>query len=150
MERRSAQRKDLRRSGKNRELEQRRSRDHPQIVCAQRFSPVAGNLLEAFQRRREVPSDLEPPPLRDCYSGTDPLLQSSLVEAFTFADASPDRAPPVPMHRRNGTIGRQNPSSRIYDNVDCIDYGEDGWNNKPQVGSNFWNTYIHSLLGYHI
>ncbi|VDP49801.1 unnamed protein product [Heligmosomoides polygyrus] len=40
------------------------------------------------------------------------------------------------MHRRNGhdtaTFGRQNPSSRIYDNVDSLDMTEDGWESKRQ------------------
>ncbi|PIO73319.1 hypothetical protein TELCIR_04706 [Teladorsagia circumcincta] len=57
-------------------------------------------------------------------------------KTLRIKDASPDRAPPVPMHRRNGnepmTYSRQNPSSRIYDNVDGLDVVEDGWQNKPQ------------------
>ncbi|ETN69913.1 C2 domain protein, partial [Necator americanus] len=59
----------------------------------------------------------------------------SSQKTLRIKDVSPDRAPPVPMHRRNGhniTLGRQNPSSRIYDNVDSLEYSEDAWSNKPQ------------------
>ncbi|VDL70615.1 unnamed protein product [Nippostrongylus brasiliensis] len=51
-------------------------------------------------------------------------------------DVSPDRSPPVPIHRRNGhetaTFGRQNLTSRIYDNVDGYDLTDENWQSKLQ------------------
>uniref|UniRef100_A0A0K0DC62 PDZ domain-containing protein n=1 Tax=Angiostrongylus cantonensis TaxID=6313 RepID=A0A0K0DC62_ANGCA len=59
----------------------------------------------------------------------------SLQKSFRINDVSPDRTPPVPMHRRNGyenSYGRQNPAARIYDNVDGLNFADDAAMKKQQ------------------
>ncbi|VDM61439.1 unnamed protein product [Angiostrongylus costaricensis] len=59
----------------------------------------------------------------------------SLQRTFRINDVSPDRTPPVPMHRRNGyenNYGRQNAASRIYDNVDGFNFADDAALKKQQ------------------
>ncbi|VDO10639.1 unnamed protein product [Haemonchus placei] len=78
--------------------------------------------------------------LRKYCSPRDPQRCSNVADSsqkiLRIKDASPDRAPPVPIHRGNGSepvsYGRQNPSNRIYDNVDSTDIADDVWQNKPQ------------------
>ncbi|XGW25726.1 hypothetical protein V3C99_006828 [Haemonchus contortus] len=78
--------------------------------------------------------------IRKYCSPRDPQRCSNVTDSsqkiLRIKDASPDRAPPVPIHRGNasepGSYGRQNPSNRIYDNVDSTDIADDVWQNKPQ------------------
>ncbi|KAJ1362969.1 hypothetical protein KIN20_022710 [Parelaphostrongylus tenuis] len=73
--------------------------------------------------------------LRRYFKSRDPKRSSNLYtpsqrlqKTLTGNDVSPDRTPPVPMHRPNGhdnAYGRHNPSSRIYDNVDGLNYADE-------------------------